>query len=121
MVQVETDNSRNVLKLIFSKRVLPEEVALSLEKVEAALAALQPGFRLLTDLSDLDHMDLGCAQHIERSMDLCNRRGVSKVVRVIPDPRRDIGLSIMSLFHYDRRMPIVVCETFEEAVKALEE
>jgi hypothetical protein len=120
MVQVEADNSRNVLKLIFSERVLPEEVERSREKVEAALAALPRGFRLLTDLSNLEYMDLGCAPPIERSMDLCNARGVSKVVRVIPDPSKDIGLTIMSLFHYSRHVPIVTCDTREEAMKMLE-
>ena len=42
------------------------------------------------------------------------------VVRVIPDPYKDIGLNIVSLFHYPRRVRIVTCETLEEAMRALE-
>jgi hypothetical protein len=36
-------------------------------------------------------------------------------VRVIPDSRKDIGLNIMSLFHYRRGVRIVTCETLAEA------
>jgi hypothetical protein len=52
-------------------------------------------------------------------MDLLNKRSVSKVVRVIPDPQKDIGLNILSLFHYRRGLPIVTCETMDEAMAAL--
>jgi predicted choloylglycine hydrolase len=81
---------------------------------------LRPGFRLLTDLSGLESMDLACVPYIEQMMDLCNKKGVEMVVRVIPDPHKDIGLNIMSLFHYPRRVRIVTCETLEEAMSALE-
>ena len=37
------------------------------------------------------------------------------------DPRKDIGLNILSLFHYGRGVQIVSCETLEEAMEALEE
>ena len=32
---------------------------------------------------------------------------------------KHIGLNILSLFHYRRRVRIVTCETLEEAMKAL--
>ena len=47
-------------------------------------------------------MDVACAPDIEQAMDLLNEAGIVKVVRVIAHPRQDIGLSIMSLFHYRR-------------------
>jgi hypothetical protein len=52
-------------------------------------------------------------------MDLMSKLGVAKVVRVIPDPHKDIGLNIMSLFHYPRRIPIVTCPTLKEAMAEL--
>jgi predicted choloylglycine hydrolase len=64
-------------------------------------------------------MDLACVPHIKRMMDLCNKKGIEMVVRVIPDPHKDIGLNILSLFHYRRRVHIVTCKTLEEAVKVL--
>jgi anti-anti-sigma regulatory factor len=120
MYEVEVDKSRNVLKIVFSQQIGPAEVNACEQKVRTLLANFQPGFRLLSDFSNLEFMDVACAPSIERVMDLCNRHGVSKVVRVIPDRHKDIGLNIMSLFHYRRRIAIVTCETMIEAVKELE-
>jgi hypothetical protein len=39
---------------------------------------------------------------------------------VIPDPTIDIGLQIMSLFHYGHDVRIITCATLEEAMRALE-
>jgi hypothetical protein len=64
-------------------------------------------------------MDLACAPDIEFAMDLFDKAGIAKVVRIISDPAKDIGFSIMSLFHYRRRIPIITCETMEEALRAL--
>ena len=56
----------------------------------------------------------------QRIMSLClNKKGIEMVVRVIPDPRKDIGLNILSLFHYRRGLRILTYETLDEAMKAL--
>jgi anti-anti-sigma regulatory factor len=81
---------------------------------------LQFGFRLLADLTELEAMDMACAPFIEKAMDLCNQKGASMVVRVIPDPRRDIGLQIMSIFHYRGDVQIFTCETLAQADDLLE-
>ncbi len=119
MVQAEVDKSQNLLKVSYVGRVGPEEARQGVERLPSRLAELQPGFRLLTDLSGLESMDLACVPHLRRMMDLCNKKGVEKVVRVIPDPHKDIGLNILSLFHYRRGIPIVTCGTLEEALQAL--
>ena len=119
MIEVAADKSMNLLKISFAQHVGPEEAKSSVEKVKALLANWQPGFRLLTDLSGLESMDVACAIHVRRTMEWCNKGGVDKVVRVIPDPRKDIGLNIMSLFHYRHGIPIVTCRTLEEAMTIL--
>jgi hypothetical protein len=119
MLQIEADHSRNLLKLSFSQHVGVEETKAGLEKVKTALAGMQPGFRLLTDLSGLESMDVACAPHLRRTMDWCNKKGIAGVARVIPDPHKDIGLNIMSLFHYRHDLPIVTSVTLEEAMAAL--
>ena len=119
MTEIEIDKRNTVLKFSFSKRVLPQETESSIERVRTLLYDLQPGFSMCTDLTLLEFMDPGCAKHIERTMDLCREAGVSKVVRVIPDPKKDIGFSIMSLFHYDRNVQVVTCETMKEAEQVL--
>ena len=120
MFQVEVDKSKNLLKISYAQHVGPEDTKGVVEKAPTLLPDLRPGFRLLTDLSGLESMDLACVPYIKRMMDVCNKKGVEEVVRVIPDPQKDIGLSILSLFHYRRRVRIVTCTTLEEAMKALE-
>jgi hypothetical protein len=119
MFQVELDKSKNLLRLAFSQRVTPEETNRWKEQIRASLNDVQPGFKLINDFSGLEFMDLACAPDIEFVMELLDDAGISKVVRIITDPRQDIGLSIMSLFHYRRRIAIVTCATMEEALKAL--
>ena len=120
MFQAEVDNTKNLLTIWYAQHVGPEDTKRVAEQVLTLLADARPGFRLLTDLSGLESMDLACVPHIKRMMDLCNKKGVEMVVRVIPDPQKDIGLNILSLFHYRRRVRIVTCATLEEAMKALE-
>jgi anti-anti-sigma regulatory factor len=119
MIEVAADKTRNLLKITFSKHVDPEETRNTVEKAKALLAELQPGFRLLTDLTRLESMDVACAAHLRQVMDCSNRKGVEKVVRVIPDPHKDIGLNILSLFHYRRAIPIVTCASLKEAMTVL--
>jgi len=95
------------------------ETEKGLDQVRDGLAQLTSGFRLLADLTALESMDVGCAPFIEKAMDLCNQKGAAMVVRVIPDPHRDIGLQIMSIFHYGGGVQIFTCETLAQAAELL--
>jgi hypothetical protein len=119
MFKAEADKLKNLLKISYMQHVGPEDTQHVEEAIPALLPDLRPGFRLLTDMSSLESMDLACVPYIKRMMDLCNKQGVEMVVRVIPDPHKDIGLNILSLFHYRQRVRIVTCETLAEAMKAL--
>ena len=119
MIEAKVEPSANLLTIAYHGQVGPEETKSYLAKLEQMVQELQPGFRLLTDLSGLDTMELGCVSHIRSFMDLCNKKGVALIVRVIPDPHKDIGLNILSLFHYRRGIRIVTCETLLEAHKVL--
>ena len=89
------------------------------ETVRKLVSEMQPGFRLLTDLSQLESMDRACIPYIEGNMDMFREKGVAEVVRVIPDPQKDIGLNILSVFHYTRDVRIVTCESLAEAEEML--
>lgn len=121
MFRIEADQTKKLLTMTFAQHVGPEELEKANAKLPALLDRLPSGFRLLSDLSKLKSMDPACLAYIKTNMDLLNKRGVSKVVRVIPDPHKDIGLNILSLFHYRRGIPIVTCETMEEAMTVLAE
>lgn len=119
MIHFEVDKRRNRFVIRYSGKVTPEETENGLEQFRVGLPQLETGFRLLADLSELESMDAKCAQFIEKAMDLCNEKGTSMVVRVIPDPHRDIGLQIMSIFHYGGDTQIVTCQSLAEAEEIL--
>ncbi len=119
MYQVEAKPSAKLLKIRFTGHVDSDQAKECLEKVRSLLTEMKPGFRLLTDLTGLESMGVACAAYLKQTMDLCNDKGIEKVIRVIPDPRKDIGLQIMSLFHYGRGVRITRCEGLAEAEKVL--
>jgi hypothetical protein len=119
MFTIEFDQSRNLLSIRYSDHVGPDETERALGEMRLALNNVERGYRLLADLTHLRSMDLACAPHIESAMDLCNEKGVAQVVRIIPDPRLDIGMQIMSYFHYGGDVRIVTCESADEAMRLL--
>ncbi len=119
MIVIETDVERNLLTVTYCGQVMPGEFGPALKQIEDGLARLEPGFRLLTDLGGLESMDVACAPLIDQAMDLIDCRGVSTVVRIVPDPKKDIGFGVMSMFHYRPDVAIVTVETMEEAMRVL--
>jgi len=119
MFKVETEKVNNLLKIQFSGNVIAKETKAGLEILRSSLSELSAGFRLLSDLTGLVTMETACTSHIRQAMDWCNERGISLVVRVIPDPHQDIGLNILSIFHYRRGVRIVTVETLQEATRVL--
>ena len=119
MIEASLDRPANLLRVSYSGTVGAEEMSRWVAKIQSMVNETQPGFRLLSDLSRLESMGLACVPYIEQVMDFCDDRNVAMVVRIIPDRRKDIGLNIMSLFHYRRGVRIVTCETLAEAVAIL--
>ncbi len=119
MIELESDGARNLFIIRYHGHVTAEESARWADPARAAIEKMRPGFGLLADLSHLTLMDVDCAPYIEATMDFANKNGVAAVVRVIPDPTRDIGLQIMSRFHYRHDVKIMTCATVEEAMKIL--
>ncbi len=119
--RVTTDRKRNLLTICYRGAISPAAVVTCLEAVRSELQHLQSEFKLLVDLTDLQSMDLGCATSIGEIMDVCNAYGVAIIVRIIPEPSRDIGLQIMSLFHYRNNVQTITCSSAAEANKVLAE
>jgi len=119
VIKFEVDEPKRLLAIRYHGVVRAEETEKGLEQIRNGLTKLQRGFRLLADLSELQSMDVSCAPFIEKAMDMCNEKGASMVVRVIPDPHRDIGLQIMSIFHYGGDVQILTCETLAQADELL--
>jgi len=119
MFLATSNKARRLLCLSYIQRVRPEELKRGGEDVKALLAELPPGFRLLVDLSQLETMDLDCMKEIGRTMELIGKGGVEMVVRVMPDPGKDIGFNILAIFHYPRHPRMVACKTMTEAAGLL--
>jgi hypothetical protein len=52
-------------------------------------------------------------------MDLIGQAGVDLVMRVIPEPGQDIGMNILTRFHYRRHPRTVTCKSMVEAARLL--
>jgi hypothetical protein len=89
------------------------------EEVRGLLPQVRKGFTVLTDLSGLDSMELDCMASLTKAMDEFKARGVGAVVRIVPDPAKDIGFNILSVVHYRRGVRVVTCQTAEEAARAI--
>ena len=116
---VEADAAHNLLIIRYRGYVRSSAIERCARDVASCLTRLKPRFRLLADFTDLESMDIASAPHLEHIMQLCNEKGVSAVVRAIPDPRRDIGLQIMSYFHYGPEVRVTTCRSLEEAQEVL--
>jgi anti-anti-sigma regulatory factor len=119
MIELDIDKPRNLFVIRYHGNVTAEETRQSLDRVFAGIDQMQQGFGLLADLTDLASMEVACAPHIEATMDYANSKGVAAVVRVIPDPTRDIGMQIMSRFHYGANVQVLTTATLAEAMRIL--
>lgn len=118
-VQVEIDVKQNVLRMRFRGIVRAVDADRDLAGMAQSLSKLAGGFTLVTDLTGLESMELDCVRSITRVMDLCRKASIGQVIRVIPDPDKDIGLNLLSLVHYRGKVPTVTVETRAEAEKKL--
>jgi hypothetical protein len=66
-------------------------------------------------------MDSGTARHVADMMDALTAKQVASVTRVISDPHKDIGLNILSQFHYGPEIQITTFERLADAVQSLAE
>jgi len=119
MFLATSNKAKRLLHLSYIGQVRPEEIRSGNDDLKILLTDLPPGFRLLADFGRLESMDLACTTEIGRVMEWIDQRGVSLVVRVIPDASKDIGMDILALFHYRHHPKVVSCENIVEAGKQL--
>ena len=111
---VKSNRQQRLLHVSYGDVVGIEEARCCFENVRTLLTEHEPGFRLVEDFTDLESMDASCWLYIAKIMDLCTKQRVSMVVRIFPDPSKDIGFNILSLFHYTRDIVIVTCNNLDE-------
>jgi hypothetical protein len=119
MYTVELDRSKRLLVISAVQRVTVEEANVAAQRVRELVRDVESGFRVLTDFRWLDSMDPGAARHIAEIMDVLAEKGVASVTRVISDPHKDIGLNILSQFHYGPKIQIATFETLADALQSM--
>jgi len=117
MYAVELDRSKRLLVISATQKVTAEEAKTVAQRIGEVLHDVAPGFRVLADFRWLQSMDSAAAQHIAKIMDALAEKNVASVTRVMPDPHKDIGLNILSQFHYGPEVTITTFETLADAVQ----
>ena len=119
MYSVESDRSKQLLVISAAGRVTKKEVESVALRVCEMMKEITPGFRVLTDFRWLERMDPAAAVPLAEIMDALAAKDVAAVVRVVPDPHKDIGLNILSQFHYGPQIKLATFESLAEALSAL--
>ncbi len=119
MYSVEADKSKRLVIISAVGRVTKEEAKQAAQQVRDILKDFVAGFRVLADFRWLESMDTAAARHVAEIMDALTAKQVALVIRVMPDPHKDIGLNILSQFHYGPETQITTFETLADALQNL--
>ena len=119
MYALELDRSKRLVVISAAQRVTAEEANLAAQRIRELLQDVAPGFQVLADFRWLESMDSAAARHIAKIMDSLAEKEVASVTRVMPDPHKDIGLNILSQFHYGPDVTITTFETLADAVQSI--
>ena len=119
MYSVELDQSKRLLVISAVQHVTAEQAKQAVKRVRDLLRDVAPGFRVVADFRWLESMDSSAARHIGELMDALADKRVASVTRVIPDPHKDIGLNILSQFHYGPEIKIATFETLADALQSM--
>jgi hypothetical protein len=117
MYAVELDQSKRLLVISAAQKVTAEEANMVAQRIRELLQGVAPAFHVLADFRWLKSMDSAAGPYIAEIMDALAEKNVASVTRVMPDPRKDIGLNILSQFHYGANVKIATFETLADALQ----
>ena len=120
MLLVASNKLKQLLTVRFIGQVLPTELESARAELAAEIAGLLPDFRYLVDFTQFEAMNPDNVTEVGQLMELIAESEVSLVVRVIPDARHDIGMNILTIFHYPPELKVITFQTLTEAATALE-
>ena len=119
MINVRCDKQYKALVFEFEGRITLADEAPLMAQLKEILPAKCRSFTILTDISNVESWEPGIQQAVKRIMDFLNAQGVHKIIRVVPDQRKDIGFNIMSIFHYAPEVKVLTVPSREEAFARL--
>jgi anti-anti-sigma regulatory factor len=121
MFSIQANDTERLITISWLGQVDLEEMRRCADEVALKTAKMGPGFRVLVDMTELEWMDYAGAPYIGSIMDLCLAKQVEHVVRVIPNPHKDIGMNIMSYLRYGSKVRVTICENLADALQRLAE
>ncbi len=104
MVKASYDGECNAVIIEFSGNVDGAQAWQLSSDIEKILSKRSEGFSLLADFSSVETMEPVVEVAIKKAMKLFKTRGVSQVLRVLPDPDMDIGFNLMSRSYYSDKV-----------------
>jgi hypothetical protein len=119
MYSVEADRSKRLVVISAAGHVTKEQVKGAAAKLAQLVEDFGPGFSALTDFRWMESMDASGAPHLAEMMDALAAKKVGSVIRVVPDPHKDIGLNILSQFHYGPEVRVETFQTLADALQSL--
>jgi hypothetical protein len=119
MYLLEIDPAHNRLHITLAGAFDESDAKALLTELKERLEELAADFHVLCDLTPLEDFDKSARPHYRAVMELCSHAGARKVVRIIPDPLNNFGITIMSNIHYDSSIPVINCKTLKEAFRHL--
>lgn len=121
MYPVEIDRSKRLVVISAVQHVTVEEAKQTVQRLRQILNNVAPGFRVVADFRWLESMDSAAAPYVAEIMDALAEKKVASVTRIMPDPHKDIGLNILSQFHYGPEIAIATFDTLADALQSLVE
>jgi hypothetical protein len=121
MYSVETDEPKSLIIISAAGVVTVEQVRAAAAQVREVMQDAPPGIRVVADFRFLERMDATAAPHIGEIMDALAAKQVALVVRIMPDLHKDIGLNILSQFHYGPGIQILTVATLADALDSIRE
>jgi hypothetical protein len=115
VVGAEVDVGRNLLRTRYAGHATKSDLEAGVSAIRTQMAQLKPGFTILADWSGIEGLALDCVPAIAEIMELARAHGAATVVRVLPDPARDIGINMLSVVHLRGTARTVTAENLEEA------
>lgn len=115
MITTRVCHPSNTLRISFKDRITVEELDAFVRELPSIMQSLRPRFIMLSDLTLLESFDFDCVRSLGYLMQCSVKAGLGGEVRVVPDPSRDIGFAILSVFHYPPSLPVKVFDSLSKA------
>ena len=119
MILINREQNGKILYIGFKDHVQQSQIRELEESLPGILADLSPQFTILCDMTGMETMEFDCSKPVADLMKKMAEAGVGEVVRVIPDPGKDIGFGILSVFHYPSSLPVIIYKSLEDACNYL--